>query len=503
MLLTLIFLPFAGAIISWFIVSDHLRRRFLLSIAFIELLLAISCWIWEPASFHGDLLYQDSMGRLVLSLTCLLFFAAAIYAQGYLQTEKKEKRKDFERSFYFVNAPETTFTACLLLFLSAATLAASTRHFGLLWVGIEATTLASAPLIYFHRHSRSLEATWKYLMICSVGIGLALLGNFLLDISMQTESGQGAGMTLTAYMNEAANAHPGWFKAAFVFLLIGYGTKMGIAPMHTWLPDAHSEAPSLVSALLSGALLNCAFLGIYRTTQVSIAVGLAEFSSTLLLAFGALSLLVAGLFIVGQTDYKRMLAYSSIEHMGILLLGIGLGLTAGVSTETIPHTIASRGWVLHMVCHSLIKGALFFTAGNILAKYHTKSASDITGLQKIVPITAILWMSGIIAIVGAPPFGLFISEFSILQILLEKDFFIITFFYLLMLGIIFVGMITPALQMYKGTPPYGIRPQPTESFFSITPSACLLIAALIVGLFTPNWLASALDTAAATVAIKP
>ena len=172
----------------------------------------------------------------------------------------------------------------------------------------ESTTRCSAPLTDFHRHRRSLEATWKYLLICSVGIALALIGNILLDVSMQTQGHMVTDMSIGALTLEAANVHPAWFKAAFVFLLVGYGTKMGISPMHTWLPDAHSEAPSLVSALLSGALLNCAFLGVFRAHEVAVAAGLADFASILLMGFGFLSMLTAALFIVNLGDFKRMLA---------------------------------------------------------------------------------------------------------------------------------------------------------------------------------------------------
>ncbi len=216
-------------------------------------------------------------------------------------------------------------------------------------VGVETTTLASAPLIYFHRHQRSLEATWKYLMICSVGIALALMGNILLSISMVGSDTRGGTMLLADLLAAAPGMQPFWLKAAFIFLLVGYGTKMGLAPMHNWLPDAHSESPSLVSALLSGALLNCAFLGILRAHQICTAAGIADFSSDLLVFFGLLSMVMAAIFIVGQGDYKRLLAYSSVEHMGILALGVGIG--GG----------AAFGAMFHAVNHSLTKAGLFLT----------------------------------------------------------------------------------------------------------------------------------------------
>lgn len=492
MLLALICLPFAGALASWFIPADLPRRILLLSVSLAELILASACWFVEPAAYGGsmELLSLDAAGRIVLTLTCILFFAASVYAVGYLKGEDSGTRKDFHQGLHFSNAPEATFTACLLLFLASAVLAACTRHLGLLWVGIETTTLVSAPLIYFHRHRRSLEATWKYLMICSVGIALALIGNLLMDISMQTQGQPAEGMGVGQLLGAASSAHPGWFKAAFVFLLIGYGTKMGLAPMHTWLPDAHSEAPSLVSALLSGALLNCAFLGIFRAFQVSLAAGLGDFAGTLLLAFGFFSMFTAAMFIVGMGDFKRMLAYSSVEHMGILLIALGTGYEA------------ARGGVLHMVNHSLTKAALFLLAGNIMAKYNTKSSHDVTGLTRTLPLTGPLWLVGVIAITGSPPFGVFISEFSVLQGLLHRGSFWLAALYLFLLGIIFVGMLTPVLRMCKGKAPHGIRPDKRENPFLTAPSLCLILAVLAFGLMMPGWLGTALDQAT-SLAFRP
>lgn len=485
MLIALLSIPLAAALACWFIPANLPRRILLLLTALAELALAVACWFVEPAAHGGEILHLDPMGRMVLTVTCTLFFAASVYAVGYLKHEDSGHRTDFQQGLHFSNAPEATFTACLCLFLASAVLVGITRHFGLLWVGIETTTVVSAPLIYFHRHRRSLEATWKYLLICSVGIGLALIGNVLMDISMQTQGQASPAMTTGALISFAPKAHLGWFKAAFVFLLIGYGTKMGVAPMHTWLPDAHSEAPSLVSALLSGALLNCAFLGIFRVFQVSLAAGLGDFASALLLAFGFFSMVTAAMFIVGLGDFKRMLAYSSVEHMGILLIALGAGLEA------------TRGGVLHMVNHSLVKAALFLLAGNIMAKYSTKSSHDVTGLANTLPFTGALWLAGIIAITGSPPFGLFISEYSVLQGLLHRGSFWLAALYLALLGIIFVGMITPVLRMCKGKAPHGIKPVGWEHPLLIAPSLCLLLGALTFGLLLPGWFADALNQASA------
>ncbi|MBR3880272.1 MAG: NADH dehydrogenase FAD-containing subunit, partial [Mailhella sp.] len=324
----------------------------------------------------GGILQPDALGVVFLMLASILFLAASFYSVGYLREEdKKHVKRDIQKGQLFTNAPEARFLACLCFFVAAMTLVTTTPNFGALWVGIELTTLASAPLIYFHRHQSSMEATWKYLMICSVGIALALLGNILMSVAFHEFSDKLHGMDQLAAFIEIARETQGsgsalWLKAAFIFLLVGYGTKMGLSPLHTWLPDAHSQAPSMVSGMLSGALLNCALLGILRGHQVMLAAGLGDFSSDLLVFFGLLSMGTAAVFIVGQGHYKRLLAYSSVEHMGILALAVGIG--GG----------ALFGGMLHAVCHSLTKCMLFLVAGNILTRYHTLSSYDVRGLRQ-------------------------------------------------------------------------------------------------------------------------
>lgn len=433
----------------------------------------------------GGVLCPDALGLVFLCLASLLFTAASVYAVGYLNSEndKKPLRRHFRDGSAFTNAPEQRFLACLCCFLAAMSLVTTTQHLGALWVGIEVTTLASAPLIYFHRHKEALEATWKYLMICSVGIALALLGNVLFTIAFHPQAPEGHNQ-MAFYLAAAAQAQPEWLKAGFIFLLVGFGTKMGLAPLHNWLPDAHSQAPSLVSALLSGALLNCAFLGILRGHQVLRAAGLGDFSGSLLVFFGLLSMATAAVFIVGQGHYKRMLAYSSVEHMGILALGVGLG------------GAAVFGAMLHAVCHSLTKCMLFLLAGNILAHYHTLSSYDVRGLRWCMPATAALWAGGFLAITGSPPFGLFVSEFSILHSMISMERWGVACLYLLLLGIIFVGMSVPFLRMVQGATPPAVKGAFREDIFNVGPCAALGVLVLVLGLFVPGWLGAFLRQAA-------
>jgi hydrogenase-4 component F len=366
------------------------------------------------------------------------------------------------------------------------TLVTCSQNFGLLWVAVEATTLASAPLIYFHRHHRSLEATWKYLLICSVGIALALLGNFFLAVAATSSGSAPIPLILSSLVQQASQLHPTWLKAAFLLFLVGYGTKMGLAPLHTWLPDAHSEAPSVVSALLSGALLNCAFLGIVRAQQVCAAAGQAAFGQDLLVGFGLLSLAVAAVFILGQTDYKRMLAYSSVEHMGIITLGVGLG--GG----------ATFGALLHAVNHSLTKAMLFLVAGNILAVYQSKSTVDVRGVLRVLPVSGMLWVVGFLAITGSPPFGLFISELTVLKGAFDQGRGGVALVYLVLLAMIFVGMATIVLGMAQGAPK-DKRLESTksdESRLAIMPTAALAVIVLVLGLYIPPVLQHAIQEAA-------
>jgi hydrogenase-4 component F len=512
MLFFLVLLPVGAGIVAFFLSSDSFRRGLLIATAIGHTLATSLCWVRQPPAALGGWLLLDGPGLLFLSVTSVLFLAVSLYALGYLRGEKSGRRQDFQEGFLFTNAREAVFTGCLLLFLGTMTLVTMSQHFGLLWVAVEATTLVSAPLIYFHRHRRSLEATWKYLMICSVGIALALLGNFFLAVASTLGEESHVPMLLGDLMDRAQMLHLPWLKAAFLFLLVGYGTKLGLAPMHTWLPDAHSEAPSVVSALLSGALLNCAFLAILRIQQVCIAAGQGRYGQDLLLGFGLLSMLVAAVFILRQSDFKRMLAYSSVEHMGILALAVGLG------------GLANMGAMMHAVNHSLTKGMLFLVAGNILAAYKTKSTKDIQGVARVLPVSGALWVAGFLAITGSPPFGPFLSELVILESALDQGRIVVAAAYLVLLSIIFIGMATSVLGMYQGVPfrrpgelldemaagrtngtfpdeskPSFLEPL-AESSLAVIPPVALCVAVTVLGLYIPPFLQNALERAARAIA---
>ena len=501
MIAALLLIPILAGLTVLVLRSATLRRSLLLLTAGGHFVLTAAAWVHRPKAILDNWLMLDDLGLLFLSITSLLFLTVSIYALGYFSREYWGSRQDFEEGFLFTNSRESSFTCCLLLFLGMMTLVTVSRHFGLLWVAVEATTLASAPLIYFHRHRRSLEAAWKYIIICSVGIALALLGNFFLAVAATISEHENVPMLLSSLLSGAPRLHVVWLKAAFLFLLVGYGTKMGLAPFHTWLPDAHSESPSVISALLSGALLNCAFLAILRIQQVMAAAGLAMFSQRLLLIFGLFSMLAAAAFILRQADFKRMLAYSSVEHMGVMSAAVGLG--AG----------GSFGAMLHALNHSLIKGMLFLVAGNILAVYRTKSTSQIQGIVRALPVSGILWVAGFLAIAGSPPFGLFLSELVILKSALDQGRIVVAVIYLIILSIIFIGMAAVVFRMSQGeikglsessSPVAAHAVAPTHFFFgestlSVIPPIILGATALVLGLYIPPTLRMVLEQAAKAI----
>lgn len=487
MIFTLLLIPTAAAAVSLIAGRSALRRMILILAATGHTAAVLTAWLLPPPPLKNGWLALDSPGLLFLTITSVLFLACSWYTAGYLAGETSRKKQDPEEGLFFTNAPEAVFCACLLAFLATMTLVTVSHHLGLLWVAMEATTLVSAPLIYFHRHHRSLEATWKYLLICSVGIALALLGTFFLAIAAYTPTCE-TSLLLGTLMRQGANLNVPWLKAAFLLLLVGYGTKMGLAPLHTWLPDAHSESPSVISALLSGALLNCAFLGILRSYQVCSSAALASFCQPLLVLFGLLSMGWAAVFILGQTDYKRMLAYSSVEHVGIMALGIGIG--AG----------AAFGSLLHAVNHSLTKAMLFLLAGNILAAYKTKTIPRVSGILNRMPFTGILWMAGFLAITGLPPFGLFLSEFLIVKSMIEQGRFAAAAAFLTMLALIFIGMAAAFLRMAQGGNPEDLpEPDGPERATAILPPLVLGLLTLMLGLFLPPAVSRLLHEAAAAL----
>jgi hydrogenase-4 component F len=468
--------PAVAALGAWGVRSVRVQLAVLIGTTALHLGSTVALWCGASPMQSGSLFGIDALGLLVLSLVSLLFLAAALYSVPYLLDGTHDE----------ATAPER-FVPCLLAFLAAMSLVTVSRNLALLWAAVEATTLASAPLIYFYRRPGALEATWKYLLICSVGIALALLGSFFLGVASTTPDGRAPGLGFDEVLAIAPSLDHRWLRAAFVLVLVGYGTKMGLAPLHTWLPDAHSQAPSPVSALLSGALLNCALLGVLRFYAVCVAAGEAAFARTLFLVLGFASLLVGAGMLLGQRDYKRLLAYSSVENMGVIAVGLGVAGTA------------TYGALLHMVNHSLVKGALFLLAGNVLRAYGTTAIAEVRGAGRLLPASAALLMLATFAIGGSPPFGPFVSELTVFLGAMRGSSPWLGVVFVVLLGIAFIGIAGALFPMLHGDVSASAGDVPGERPLALAPPAVLAFLVVVLGLYVPAGLDTLLRHAAAAL----
>lgn len=429
----------------------------LLITAFLHLQLTIMCWMGKLPPTFADFFSASPEGLLILLVTSFIFLCISIYSFSYMkETEMTHK---------------PVFSGCMLLFLGTMSMVTLSDHPIVLWIAIEATTLVSAPLIFIHRSKEALEATWKYILICSVGIALALLGCFFITLSMDLGNID-APLTFSSLNNVASQLDPIWLKTGFIFVVIGFGTKMGLAPMHTWLPDAHSQAPSPASALLSGALLNCAFLGIYKVHVLMNIAGLGEFSGNVLIGLGLLSMFVGAIFIIDQPDYKRMLAYSSIKNMGIIAFGVGIG------------GFALYGAILHLIHHSLLKSSLFLSAGNILLGFGSKRVQRIGAVVRWLPKTFVSFFAGFVGISGLPPFGTFISEIIIIIGAFQSQRYISIGLFLFALTLVFAGAGRVFMSMSFGETSEKLKIK--EKNLRLLPPYALLLASMVLCIWMPD-----------------
>jgi len=485
MVLLLILIPLAMAGVAFAVPSNRWRPWLVTLTGLVQLVLTLPV-TWGPdVRLFDDWIAVDPLGKVVLIFLNTLYFGCALYAPAYLALRPERSNR--------------VFCATLLITQAMMILVALSHHLGLMWVAMEATTLASAPFIYFNHNPRSLEATWKYLLICSVGIALALLGSFFLayaslhpDTSEITVPGtsqeQENALVFDSLQAKARNhqlSRP-WLQAAFVLLLVGYGTKMGLAPMHTWKPDAYGEAPGLAGALLAGGVTTCAFVAILRFYQICAAAGEGPFARELLLFLGLLSMAIGAVFMVRQRDFKRMLAYSSVEHMGILVIGIGLGGFLGV-----------YGALLHMINNGLTKAVLFLSGGNIHRAYDSKSIDDVRGAFRLLPLSSTMFLAGLFAITGSPPFGPFVSEFTIVSAALGGGHYVAGGLILLLLAVVFVGMGATVLAVVQGEPPADkVDTKFRDGIRTGLPMVLLMGLVLLLGLYIPGPLEDLLKAAA-------
>ncbi|HBG04661.1 MAG: hydrogenase [Geobacteraceae bacterium GWC2_58_44] len=470
MMWAIVLLPLLGALIAW-LVPDNRRRSFVLPVfALLHLAMTAILLVDTPPPSPAGWIYLDPLGKLSLLSSSILFTICATYAVGYLNYRRLR--------------PNRILCMAFLVCLSAMTLVTISQHLGLLWIALEATTLTMAPLVYFNHNARSIEATWKYLLICSVGIAIALLGLFFLAYSTIVAQ-QDVTLLLGSLISDAPHLHPGWRHAAFIFLLVGFGSKMGLAPLHTWKPDAYGEAPGLVGALLAGGLVNCALLALLRVYQIAIASTEGAMFQEVLLFMGLVSMAFAAVFMARQSDFKRMLAYSSVEHVGIIAVALGLGKAA------------LFGALLHMINNALTKGVLFLSSGNIHRAYNSKSTQFVRGALRRTPWSGALFLAAFLAITGSPPFGPFVSEFLIVSSAFVQGNYWSGGLFLLFLAMIFIGMASTVLPVVFGKIPKDIeKTQYRDTVHTVLPPLLLMGVILLLGVWIPAPLHTLLTEAA-------
>ncbi len=400
-LIVLGILPIVLAVLSLLIRNAPRLRLFVAVMHWVQL--ALSIWLLlplldgtVPAVVYSPGLMLDRLGAMFVILTVFVIASASTHAVCYFAEE------DIHRHSEIPSSPmrNGVFYACLNIFMLAMMGVYFCDNLAYLWMCIEATTLSSAALVFHDRTKNALEATWKYLIICSVGIALALFGTVLVFTSSQRGAFPEGSLNVSELILRANKLDFVLLRLGFFFCLIGYGTKAGIFPMHSWLPDAHSEAPAPASAVLSGALLNCALYGIWRVYQVILAASPHGFVNHVVPILGTVTVVAASIFLVRQYSFKRMLAYSSIENVGLMLVAIGLG--------------SGPLFFLQAVNHSCAKVALFLLSGNITAACGTKRLNKLHGILKTTPLWGGLLALATFAVTGAPPFGAFVSETAIL-----------------------------------------------------------------------------------------
>jgi hydrogenase-4 component F len=419
-----------------------------------------------PMITPDEQFFVDPLNVFLVALTAFVSMTTSLFSRPYMRIEQAHgKLTDARLRLYHSMYQLFSFTMLLVLL---------TNNMGILWVALEAATLTTVLLVSLYRTPASLEAAWKYFILCGVGIAQALFGTILLYFASERVLGSGGGALLWTHLQQVAgNLEPTVMSLAFVFLLVGYGTKVGLVPLHNWLPDAHAEGPTPVSAVLSGLLLNVALYALIRCKVLVDGALQTPFAGNLMMGFGLLSVVVAAFFLSRQRDIKRMFAYSSIEHMGLTTFAFGMG-----------GPIANFAGLLHMTVHSLTKSAIFFAAGHAAQKSGTQIMDDIRGLMKVNPTIGWGLMLGSVAILGMPPFGVFASEFLILTSAMRQQPWA-TPFLLVSLGVAFAAIFSKVQPMVFGDTNAKRLPHPP----ALVPVFAHLLIVLLLGLYIPPYLA--------------
>jgi hydrogenase-4 component F len=434
-----------------------------------------------PLLFWREQFFVDPFNVFLVALTAFVSLTTAVFSRPYMRTERDHGR--------VTPARMRLFHSMYQLFGLTMLVALLTNNMGVLWVAIEGATLSTVLLVSLYRTAASLEAAWKYFILCGVGIAQALFGTILLYFAAEKLLGaEGTSSLLWTHLNGVKEQlEPQVLALAFVFLLVGYGTKVGLAPLHNWLPDAHAEGPTPISAVLSGLLLNVALYAVVRCKVLVEGSLHSELPGRMLMAFGLLSALLAAFFLWRQRDIKRLFAYSSIEHMGIVTFAFGMG-----------GPVANFAALLHMTVHSLTKSAIFFAVGHAAQKAGTQVMDDIRGLVVVSPTVGWGLMLGAIAILGVPPFGVFASEFLILTTAMREQPWA-TPVLLAALGVAFGAIFARVQPMVFGEPTGKRLSHPP----ALVPVFLHLGLVLMLGVYVPPYLAQWYRQAAALIAGQP
>ncbi len=414
--------------------------------------------------------FVDPLNVFLVALTAFVALTTAMFSRPYMRVEEDHGRITPGRLRLYHSMYQLFVFTMLLVLL--------TNNMGIVWVATEAATLTTVLLISLYRTPASLEAAWKYFILCGVGIAQALFGTILLYMAAQKILGGGIEALLWTHLaGVRSQLEPTVLSIAFVFLLVGYGTKVGLVPLHNWLPDAHAEGPTPVSAVLSGLLLNVALYALVRCKVLADGALGTPFAGQLMMGFGIASVVTAAFFLLRQRDIKRLFAYSSIEHMGLITFAFGMG-----------GPVASFAGLLHMTVHSLTKSAIFFAVGHAVQKTGTQVMADIRGLARVSPTVGWGLMIGTIAILGLPPFGVFASEFLILTSAMRQQPWA-TPLLLVALGVGFAAVFRQIQPMVFGDPEGRFAPVQLPYRPALAPVFVHYALVLSLGLYVPPYLA--------------